>query len=76
MTRSAGLTIVALLVAARVLNGRFVRLHMVDRSQPPEYEAMVFLGADSTNLVVAHWLDGFGAGPSPLAAELPRRHHP
>jgi hypothetical protein len=51
--------------AVPVLRGQFVRLHMVDRSQAPQYEAMVFLGVDSaTSRLVAHWLDVFGAGYS------------
>lgn len=53
------------LVGDVVLQGKFVRLHMTDRNQPPQYEAMVFLGVDSaTSRLVAHWLDVFGAGYS------------
>jgi hypothetical protein len=53
------------LAAERVLQGKFVRLHMTDLGQPSQYEAMVFLGVDSaTSRVVAHWIDVFGAGPS------------
>jgi hypothetical protein len=53
------------LAADRVLQGKFVRLHLTDLGQPSQYEAMVFLGVDSaTSRVVAHWIDVFGAGPS------------
>jgi hypothetical protein len=53
------------LAAERVLQGKFVRLHMTDPGQPSQYEAMVFLGVDSaTSRVVAHWIDVFGAGLS------------
>jgi hypothetical protein len=53
------------MIGQRVLHGRFVELHMEDRTRPPEYEARVFLGVDSaaTRLIV-HWLDRFGAGLS------------
>lgn len=49
------------LEARRVLEGRFVELHMQDVSKPPGYEARVFIGADSTGRIVAHWMDVFGA---------------
>lgn len=46
----------------RVLQGGFVRLHMIDASSPPQYEADVFIGFDpKANDYVAHWLDRFGA---------------
>jgi hypothetical protein len=49
----------------RVLQGRFVELHMLDVNQPPAYEARVFIGVDSANSqYVAHWLDRFGAAAS------------
>jgi hypothetical protein len=48
--------------AARVLQGRFVELHMEDVSRPPAYEARVFVGVDSAgSRYIAHWLDKFGA---------------
>jgi hypothetical protein len=51
--------------AMRVLQGSFVELHMVDVSQPPVYEALVFIGVDSANgRYIAHWLDRFGAAYS------------
>jgi hypothetical protein len=51
--------------AARVLGNTFVELHMVDASRPPTYEARVFIGADTTSgMVIAHWLDMFGAAYS------------
>jgi hypothetical protein len=49
------------LTARRTLQGRFVELHMVDVSTPPQYEARVFVGVDSAGRVVAHWMDSFGA---------------
>ena len=48
---------------ARALQSKFVELKLEDVSQPPAYEARVFLGADSTRLIV-HWLDRFGAALS------------
>ena len=46
----------------RVLQGKFVELHMTDVHRPPAYEARVFLGVDSARQsYVAHWLDNFGA---------------
>jgi hypothetical protein len=51
--------------ATRVLQRRFVELHMVDVSQPAAYEARVFIGVDSANgQYIAHWLDKFGAAYS------------
>lgn len=51
--------------AARVLQGRFVELHMTDVHRPPAYEARVFVGADiAEGRVIAHWLDNFGAAYS------------
>jgi hypothetical protein len=48
--------------AARVLQDRFVELHMEDVSRPPAYEARVFVGVDSVGgRYIAHWLDRFGA---------------
>jgi hypothetical protein len=46
-----------------VLQDGWLRFHMLDVSQPPKYEANLYLGFDSaTGDYVAHWLDGFGAG--------------
>ena len=45
-----------------VLSGVFTELHMVDIFDPPQYEALVFIGYDSTkNVIISHWLDSFGA---------------
>jgi hypothetical protein len=53
------------LEVSRVLQGRFVELHMTDAHQPPAYEARVFIGADTAaGCVIAHWLDNFGAANS------------
>lgn len=50
------------LETTRVLQGRFVELHMTDVTQPPGYEARVFIGVDSAGTqYIAHWLDNFGA---------------
>ena len=46
----------------RLLQGRFVELHLEDRTSPPAYEARIAIGADTTpGRVLAHWLDNFGA---------------
>ncbi len=48
-----------------VLNHQFMRLHMKDVSNPPNYEAMVFIGYDYTSeRYVAHWIDVFGGRSS------------
>ena len=53
------------LESTRVLQGRFVQLHMTDVQQPPAYEARVFIGVDSAKTqYIAHWLDNFGAAYS------------
>ena len=50
---------------SRVLQGRYVELHMTDVHLPPGYEARAFLGADTAGAgVIAHWLDNFGAAYS------------
>ncbi len=49
----------------RVLQGRFIELHIEDVHHPPAYEARVFIGVDSAHAeYVAHWLDSFGAAYS------------
>lgn len=46
----------------RVLQGGFMRLHLVDAAIPPKYEADIYLGFDARrNDYVVHWLDRFGA---------------
>ena len=48
--------------ASRVLQRRFVELHMLDVNRPPAYEARVFIGGDLTGGgFIVHWLDNFGA---------------
>lgn len=48
--------------ARRVLGGRYVELHMTDVQRPAQYEARVFIGADTApGHVIVHWLDSFGA---------------
>jgi glyoxylase I family protein len=55
--------------ATRVLQGRYVELHMTDAHEPPTYEARVSIGVDTTpGRVIAHWLDNFGAAYSVPAA--------
>ena len=50
---------------SRVLQGKYVELHMTDVQLPPGYEARAFLGADTAGTrVIAHWLDNFGAAYS------------
>ncbi len=47
---------------ARVLQGGFLRLHMIDADPDPKYEADVFIGVDPRRHdFIAHWLDRFGA---------------
>ena len=53
----------------RVLQGTFLRLHMVDVEVPPRYEAEVFIGFDArAGDYVTHWLDRFGAGGARVVA--------
>ena len=53
------------LTGARVLQGQFVELHMTEVSQPPTYEAQVFIGVDSARAqYIAHWMDNTGAAYS------------
>ena len=43
------------------LNHQFLRLEMRDASDPPAYQASVYIGYDNTSeRYVAHWLDTFG----------------
>ncbi|MEI6669723.1 MAG: DUF1579 family protein [Acidobacteriota bacterium] len=50
------------LEAEWVLQHQFVQLHMKDVAKPPQYEALVLIGFDSsTQRYVAHWCDNFGA---------------
>jgi hypothetical protein len=58
----------------RVLQGGFVRLHMIDASSPPSYEADVFIGFDAkAKDYIAHWLDGFGASGARVVARGERQ---
>jgi hypothetical protein len=44
-----------------VLNHQFLRVQMKDTSNPPNYEALVFIGYDNASeRYVAHWMDVFG----------------
>lgn len=53
------------LVTQRVLQGRYVQLHMQDIHRPATYEALVLIGADTAaGQVIAHWLDNTGAAYS------------
>jgi hypothetical protein len=53
----------------RVLQGGFLRLHMIDADTPPKYEADVFIGFDAkAGDYVAHWLDRFGAAGARVVA--------
>ena len=53
----------------RVLNGGFLKLHMIDVQSPPQYEAQLFIGYDpKANDFVAHWLDRFGAAGARVVA--------
>ena len=49
-------------IGQRVLDGAWLKLHMVDARKPPRYEADVFLGYDAkAHDFIVHWLDQFGA---------------
>jgi hypothetical protein len=44
-----------------VLNHTFSELHMIDVTNPPKYESLVFIGYDTTGKkIISHWLDTFG----------------
>jgi len=48
-----------------VLGHQFLELHLRDVADPPQYEALIFLGREAkTGRHIAHWLDVAGAGPS------------
>ena len=54
----------------RVLQGGFLELHMIDVQSPPQYEASVFIGYDTTvKDYIAHWLDQFGAAGARVVGE-------
>lgn len=58
----------------RVLDGAFIKLHMIDRGSPPQYEADVFVGYDQkANDFIAHWLDRFGAAGARVVASGERQ---
>lgn len=60
--------------AERVLQGGFLRLHMIDTGAEPKYEAEVFIGYDAhAKDYVAHWLDRFGAAGARVVANGTRR---
>jgi hypothetical protein len=55
--------------AERVLQGGFLRLHMMDVVEPPQYEADFYLGFDEkAGDFIGHWLDKFGAAGSRVVA--------
>ena len=58
----------------RVLQGGFLRLHMIDAADAPAYEADLFLGYDAhANDYIAHWLDRFGAAGARVVASGRRK---
>lgn len=58
----------------RVLQGGFLKLHMLDTGVPPQYEADVFIGYDpKANDYIAHWLDRFGAAGARVVAQGTRK---
>jgi hypothetical protein len=58
----------------RVLQGAFLRLHMIDVESPPQYEAEVFIGFDAkAHDFIAHWLDDFGAAGARVVARGERQ---
>jgi hypothetical protein len=53
----------------RVLQGGFLRLHMIDAADAPTYEADLFLGYDAgADDYIGHWLDRFGAAGARVVA--------
>jgi hypothetical protein len=53
----------------RVLQGGFMRLHMIDAAKVPSYEADLFLGYDAhADDYIGHWLDRFGAAGARVVA--------
>ena len=53
----------------RVLQGGFLRLHMIDAAAEPHYEADLFLGFDAqAHDYVGHCLDRFGAAGARVVA--------
>ena len=58
----------------RVLQGGFLRLHMIDAADAPTYEADLFLGYDvHVNDYIGHWLDRFGAAGARVVASGKRQ---
>jgi hypothetical protein len=58
----------------RVLQGGFMKLHMIDAGSPPQYEADVFIGFDAkAKDYIAHWLDRFGAPGARIVARGERQ---
>src|SRR5271168_1343174 len=58
----------------RVLQGSFLKLHMIDIQSHPKYEAEVFIGFDAkANDFIAHWLDRFGAPGARVVARGKRK---
>lgn len=58
----------------RVLQGGFLRLHMIDTADAPTYEADLFLGYDArTDDYIGHWLDRFGAAGARVVASGKRK---
>lgn len=56
-----GRTVENIVKAEWVLNHQFLLAHMKDVSNPPTYEAQIFIGYDNTSeRYVAHWIDVFG----------------
>jgi hypothetical protein len=53
------------LIARRILDNRYVELHMKDVARPAAYEAIVSIGEDTVaTKVLVHWIDSFGAAYS------------
>jgi hypothetical protein len=53
----------------RVLQGGFLRLHMIDLGAAPKYEAELSLGFDAhAGDYIVHWLDRFGAAGARVVA--------
>lgn len=53
----------------RVLDGAWMKLHLLDTGKPPRYQADLFISYDAkAGDFIAHWLDRFGAAGARVVA--------
>jgi hypothetical protein len=56
-------------VGERTLRGAWLKLHMVDTGDPPQYQADAWIGYDAkAHDYIVHWLDQFGAAGARVVA--------